>query len=435
MAGTKVILAGGGVAGPILGILLKLKGYDPIIYERLDAPTDMGLSLALQANGLKVLGLIPGLVDKIAKHEVTDIVQYSVLAEDERELARFRAPQKELTGYGVNGVRRPVLLRALIEEAQARGLVSFEQHEESVTVRFANGKTDTASFVVGCDGLHSDTRKTLFGEEAVSFTGLTQTGGISPYPKLFRANGFAPMFNIYGNGVHMIGYPVNDHEISWAITQREAEAKETWRAMDEERQEEFREGPCSHLPFGGGELVRTAARILKYGLYDRPELPTWHKGRVVLIGDAAHPTSPHLGQGANQALEDCYHLTRLLLAHNPSGAPPSTALLAAIFAEFEGPRIARTSELVKSARQQGELRVVSGVEACKKRNEVIVEMYGGAAAGDSAGLIAQFVHLVENPLRLGRARFDCWGTHETRMPPYMARENTTMYRSIGLLLP
>ncbi len=176
-------------------------------------------------------------------------MQYSALPADERELVRLRTPQKALTGYAVSGVRRPVLLHALVDEAQARGvpvvfghqLVGFEQHADSegVTVRFANGRTDTGSFVVGCDGLHSDTRKTLFGEEAVSFTGLTQvsvetglfgngggvclrmcvcdqTGGISPYPELYRASGAASMFNIYGDGVHMIGYPVNDREISWA---------------------------------------------------------------------------------------------------------------------------------------------------------------------------------------------------------------------------
>ena len=121
-------------------------------------------------------------MDKITKHEVSEIVHYSSLTDDDRELVRFPMLQKELAGYAMNGVRRPVLLRALIEEAQAHSvpvvfghqLVDFEQHEDSVTVRFANGKTDTGSFLVGCDGLHSDTRKTLFGEEAVSFTGLTQ---------------------------------------------------------------------------------------------------------------------------------------------------------------------------------------------------------------------------------------------------------------------
>ena len=82
----------------------------------------------------------------------------------------------------MSGVRRPVLLRVLVKEAQAQGvrvvfghqLVSFEQHEDSVTARFANGETDTGSFLVGCDGLHSDARKALFGEQPADYTGLCQ---------------------------------------------------------------------------------------------------------------------------------------------------------------------------------------------------------------------------------------------------------------------
>ncbi|KAI1792220.1 FAD/NAD(P)-binding domain-containing protein [Ganoderma leucocontextum] len=406
MAGTKIIIAGAG-----------LKGYDPVIYEHLDSgSTDMGLAIVLQPNGLKVLSLIPGLVDKIPTREIVETVHYSVLAGDERELARHGTPPmvKERTGYNLMGTRRPALLPVLFEEAQARGvpvvfghqLVGLEEEGEGVTVRFANGKTDTASFVVGCDGLHSDTRKALFGEEAVCFTGLARTGGVSPLPEAFKANGLSTSaFNLYGDGLHMIGYPVNDHEFTWGITQREAEAKETWRAMDEEHQKEFKEGPCSDLPFGGGELVRTAGRIIKFGLYDRPELPAWHKGRVVLAGDAAHPTSPHFGQGANQALEDCYHLTRLLVAHNPSGTPPSIALLGTVFTEFEGLRIARTSAFVKGARQHGELLIVSGVDACKKRNDVIVEISAQAAMGDSGeGMVgAHYLDLVEHPFKAGES--------------------------------
>ena len=129
-----------------------------------------------------MLSLIPGLIEKIPKREISEAILWSSLPEDERELARYQMPIKELAGFGVNGVRRPALLRTLIEEAQAQGvpvkfghqLVSFNQHEDSVTVKFANGTTDTASLVVGCDGLHSDTRVTLFGKEPVSFTGLTQ---------------------------------------------------------------------------------------------------------------------------------------------------------------------------------------------------------------------------------------------------------------------
>ncbi|RDX45672.1 FAD/NAD(P)-binding domain-containing protein [Lentinus brumalis] len=361
MVSTKVIIAGGGIAGPVLAMLLKAKGYDPVIYERTDGPTDMGLSLGLQPNGLRVLGLIPELLDEIERCPAIDeMISYSILPGEERELMRNKFP-RERFDHGIEGVKRP--------------LVDFEQHEKSVTVKFANGKTDEGSFVIGCDGLHSNTRICLFGEEEASFTGLTQTGGISPIPEIYKSQGLHPAFNIYADGVHMIGIAANHTQLGWAITQREAEAKETWRGMDEARQKEFKEGPFSKLPFGGGELIRTAERIIKYGLYDRPELQSWHKDRVVLIGDAAHPTSPHLGQGANQALEDIYHLVRLLVKHNPTASVPSTATLESVFTELEQLRIPRTSGLVKKARKMGDIRVVSGVEACKKRNELVRTMF------------------------------------------------------------
>lgn len=122
-------------------------------------------------------------------------------------------------------------------------------------------------------------------------------------------------------------------------------------------------------------------------------MTTWHKGRIALLGDAAHPTSPvsprptphlkistnrpfqHLGQGANQAFEDVYHLVRLLVQHNPAAAPLPTEKLAQIFAEYESLRIARTAVLVAGARRMGELRVVGGVDACLARNETVKAMY------------------------------------------------------------
>ncbi|KAL1945670.1 hypothetical protein VTO73DRAFT_1672 [Trametes versicolor] len=418
MSGAKVIIAGCGVAGPVLAILLKMKGYEPVVYERADGPSTDGLSLCIQANGARVLALIPGLMDSIARQSIDQLVFYSALGHE--ELARSDAPAglRDLSGadvgVGVAGVRRPVLLRTLVDAAEAHGvrvvfgqqLVQVEERadEERVVVRFANGYEDSASFVVGCDGLHSNTRACLFGKEDAVFTGLTQTGGISPTPEGFRALG-PSMVNIYGDGAHMIAYPINDAQVSWAITQREAEARETWRDMDEARQHEFKQGPFSRLPFGGGELVRTADKIIKFGLYDRPELTAWHKGRVLLIGDAAHPTSPHLGQGANQALEDIYHLVRLLVQYNPSAAPPPTAVLSTVFTALERLRIPRTSTLVYKARAAGELRVVSGAEACRGRDETVREMWRKLehVRGDVDAVKALYADLFSFPFEAGKS--------------------------------
>jgi len=277
----------------------------------------------------------------------------------------------------MKGVDRPGFRRLIVQTAKDHGvvihwehsLVSLEQGVDEVRVKFENGHTDMASFVIGCDGLHSNTRSAIFGREKADFTGLTQTAGESLTAKAY--SGKFAMTNIYANGVSMVLYPVNSTTTSWAITQQEEEAKETWRAMDEQTKEEFKKGPLSIWGFEGEGLVKSAEKLIKYGLYDRPELKSWHKDRVVLLGDAAHPTSPHLGQGANQAFEDIYHLVRLLVKHNLKASPPSTELLSTIFREYEGIRIPRSAKLVTNARKNGEVRVVDGVDACLARNHVV----------------------------------------------------------------
>ncbi|TFY56253.1 hypothetical protein EVJ58_g7751 [Rhodofomes roseus] len=383
---TKVIIAGAGIAGPIRATFLKLKGYNPIVYERVEGLAHVGLSLCMQPNGLRVLALIPGFMEKLIGQTVEKMQHVSFLQDETDVLVDVDVSQlSQYAGFPIIGVRRSVLNQTIIEVAQSHGveiifghqLVALKQEVDSVEVTFANGAKDTASFVIGCDGLHSNTRVCLFGSESAKFTGLTQTGGVSPTPDVLKAH--PTMLNVYADGAHMVAYPVNDRETSWAITRREEEAKESWRSIVEEKQNRFKEGPWSQWPFGAEELVKSAHTIIKYGLYDRPALESWHSGRVALLGDAAHPTSPHLGQGANQAFEDIYHLVRLLTKYNPDAAPPSTELLGTIFSEYEQLRIARTTELVLGARRQGEGRVLQGVEACKARNAAIKGLFAGEA--------------------------------------------------------
>ncbi|OJA17467.1 hypothetical protein AZE42_03904, partial [Rhizopogon vesiculosus] len=307
MTKTRVIVVGAGIAGPVLAIFLKTRGYDPIIYERLPGPGEGGLSFMLQPNGLRVLSLIPEFVEQIQGKSPDKMMHCSSLDGKEDILADFDVSphsMRERFGFPMIGVRRSEFQKLLIDTAENHGIeikwghqaIEFDQSEDAVEVTFANGVKGTASFVVGCDGLHSNTRTALFGKEKAEFTGLAQFGGLSPTPPALR--GKLVMLNNYTNGRHMITYPVADDKYSWAITTREAEVKEDWKTQSVEQQDKIRGGPLSAWGFGAGDLIKTGERIVKYGLYDRPELKSWFKGRVVLLGDAAHPTSPHLGQGA-----------------------------------------------------------------------------------------------------------------------------------------
>ncbi|KAA1472787.1 FAD/NAD-P-binding domain-containing protein [Dentipellis sp. KUC8613] len=386
MAKTKVIIVGAGIAGPTLAIFLQLKGYDPVIYEKTEGLSEAGISLVLQPNGLRVLSRIPGLIQTIPGKKLERGLEWSLLDEDPGLLTETYGPtrvDKEL-GFGMFTVLRAKLRQVLVEATEARNipihwghtLVSLEQSENGVRAVFANGTSAEGSFLVGCDGLHSNTRIAVFGNEKANFTGLTQarctiivTGGISPTPRFLSEKVTA--VNLYGDGIHMVTYPVSDTHSSFAITQREDEARESWQILDSHALEEFKKGPLSQIGFGFGDIVSTAERFVKYGLYDRPELKAWHKGRVLLIGDAAHPTSPHIGQGANQAFEDIYLLASLLQEYNSDASPPSTKTLEHIFTKFEIVRIPRCAALVAGARQQGERRVVHGVQACLKRNQEV----------------------------------------------------------------
>lgn len=406
MAPTHVAIAGAGIAGPVLAMLLKQKGYNPVLYERTEYVTSAGLSLVLQPNGLKVLRLIPGLIDSIPAQILTHIAVFSTLppkretplvfyeiskAIEESNSENSKETLSKLTpDILARGVQREALQRVLVQQAEARGIkihwgyhlnglkeVEVDDCEPEVELTFANGKTARASFVVGCDGLHSNTRTELFGEMNPDYTGLVQTGGMSPRPNFLGSTN--ALCNVLGINAHMIAYPITDEYYSWAITQSEEEHKESWRAIDAEKKEAFTAGPISEWGFGVGEMVRTTTKVIKYGLYDRPELKTWYKGRVVLLGDAAHPTTPHLGQGANQAFEDIYHLVLGLCKHHfDVNRAPTTLQLKSAFQYYEGVRLTRSATLVREARERGSLRIASSTDPniVNQREETFKGLYG-----------------------------------------------------------
>uniref|UniRef100_A0A0B7K6L6 FAD-binding domain-containing protein n=1 Tax=Bionectria ochroleuca TaxID=29856 RepID=A0A0B7K6L6_BIOOC len=363
-----VLIIGCGIAGPVLGNFFKRKGYHPIVFEKVPELGDAGASLMLMSNGLKVLNLV-GLADTL-KAESTPLQELWDASETGEVLGQSDLPSTFGDRYSqpAVGVRRTtvnlklknMLLDIGVDVREGWELVDIQENEDSVTAFFDGGRSVTGSFLVGCDGIKAASRSILLRNQGIAqgapvYTGLTQTAGISVTPEPLRQ--ISAMRNWYGDGIHVISYP----------------------------------------------MANSSERIIKFGLFDRAELKPeqWHSKRCVLVGDAAHPTSPHLGQGANQALEDCFHLSHSMPFLEPGSEQydeklqvVGSSLWKNIFRPFAEKRQPRTSLLVRGARAQGDRRVASGTGACRQRDSGI-----RAAYKDSTVLSAKFDDLLREPFQ------------------------------------
>ncbi|TWU79235.1 hypothetical protein ED733_009007 [Metarhizium rileyi] len=400
-----VLIIGCGIAGPVFGILLKQKGYNPVVFEKVSELGDAGASLMLMSNGLKVLQLI-GVAEHVSAESTP--VQSLVESTSRGELlgssdlpgsfrGKYGQPLAGIKRSSVNLTLKNTLLRRSIELREGWELSGIIEEQDSVTAYFSGDRSVTGSFLIGCDGIKSVTRRVLLEAKGITegpplYTGLTQvklqsaTAGISKTPEGLLTP--AAMRNWYADGTHVIAYPISKTHVSWAITQRETnEAAETWRPYRREELAHQKRQLCGLLDEWNpavAEMICAAERIIKFGLFDREELAAsqWYSKRCVLVGDAAHPTSPHLGQGANQALEDCFHLCQALPDLVPGGESHQEAVVLlgpslgeSIFKPYAEKRQSRTAHLVKGAREIGEHRTASGETACRLRDDMIREKY------------------------------------------------------------
>ena len=227
--------------------------------------------------------------------------------------------------------------------------VGFVQDADRARVMFANGAIAEADVVVGADGIHSELRPYVFPPSkpvfhgTISYRGLLARERLPDWP-MDRWQMWA------GPSKHFLVFPVRRgamvNYVGFVPT--DEEMKESWSAPGDPAvlRREF-EGWDPRI----GEVLEQVDRTFRWALYDREPLPTWTRGRLTLLGDAAHPMLPHLGQGANQSIEDGMALATILAQVDRAAVPAS--LLA-----YERLRRERVAEVQLGARKHG-LRVDS----------------------------------------------------------------------------
>ena len=239
--------------------------------------------------------------------------------------------------------------------------IGFDQDARAAYVQFDNGNTEEVDLVIACDGIHSTLQKFVVEPSPPEYSGSRAYRGLIARDMLpdWREQAHQVWM---GDGKHFMMFPVRSGRLLNYVgfVPTENQTVESWSAIGDRNE--------LAASFAGWDprvvgLLDKVETCFWWGLYDRRPLPSWTKGRLVLLGDAAHPMLPHLGQGANQAIEDGVALAVFLEQR-------AAADIADVLMAYEKFRRARTDIIQAEARKNG-LRYDSKYASLEQRDREI----------------------------------------------------------------
>ena len=342
----RVAIVGGGIGGTAAATAMRQQGIEVRIYEQAPALAEVGAGVALQPNGLRMLRRL-GLGADVAKWGARWCDPQFRRA-DGSYIASMWPPElgEEIEFYGMH---RADLLAMFVDRLPAdivvidHKCIAFEQDEREAIITFANGRRESADVVIGADGIHSKLQHFVVAPSAPLPSGSMAYRGVVPAASVAWPPG--AMRNWLGAGKHFLVYPVRAGELINYVgfVPTDQHMQESWSAPGDPAAlaQEF---------VGWDPMVQAitaqATTTFRWGLYDREPLPVWTCGRLSLLGDAAHPMLPHVGQGANQAIEDAVALATVLGRADRASAPRALCI-------YEALRRERTARVQSSARING----------------------------------------------------------------------------------
>jgi salicylate hydroxylase len=326
---TSVVIIGAGVGGLTLALALRRRGIKAEILEQSAGLREAGAAVALAANATRLLRDV-GLGDRLARVSTEPARLVHRDGRDGRPIAATRGPDWYRGAFGAPfvGLHRADLQR-LLADAVGPGQLhlgcraeDLEEHSLGMRVRCSSGGAFDAGVVVGADGVHSLTRDWVTGGDEPVYSGTSGFRGLVPAGQLSQMPDPGALQFWMGPGAHLLHYPISGGKLINFLAV--VDEPQHWTATGWMEPAE----PGAHLKAFAGwhpavtELIGAVPQSPRWGLFARRPLTRWHRGPVVLLGDAAHAMLPHQGQGANQTIEDA-----VVLAEELGGASDVQAAL------------------------------------------------------------------------------------------------------------
>ncbi len=348
MKAVSISIIGGGIGGLATAAALLKKGFKVQVYERAQALRPVGAGLTLSPNGLNSLAAIePKIVEALKEggSEVQNLTMKRtggemIISKPIALAEQFGQPMLNIMWSRLQSILAATLPPGAVHLNHR--CVAIEQHENGVTARFENGETVKSDLLIGADGINSAVRQFLVGDGAPVYAGRMSWRAVIKYPhKDLIPNGSTGFTG--PDGKNFMLFDMGEGYTCWSAGALLAEPA-PYAPPDEVKDRVLRTFSGWADLVEGIVKATPAADIVERTISDRPALKSWSRGRVTLLGDAAHPVVPALGQGANITFEDAYEIAEFLA----SSPDIKTAL-----DRYEASRIPRTEAIYARSASQG----------------------------------------------------------------------------------
>ncbi len=390
----RIGIIGGGIGGAALSRALSLCGIESHLFERAPTFGEVGAGVQVTPNAVKVLKAM-GLGEDLKRVGFLPQAMVGRNWKSGREL--FRTPLKEncpaLYGaefYHVHRADLHAMLSKDIAPDQATlgvNCTDISNHGDTAVATFSDGTQFEGDLIVGADGVRSVVRDRMFGAETASFTGHMCWRALVPvaqHPLEYVSPDSAMWM---GSNGHVVTYYVNGAAAVNVVAVSETSnwVEESWNAPSS-REELMKAYEGWHPNII--KLFSQTQNVFKWGLFDRDPMTTWSKGRLTLMGDAAHPMLPFLSQGAAMAMEDGYVLAAALARFGDTD-------LAAALEAYEAERLPRTSRVQLESRKRGKTYHLPTPWAQFKRD--LLYRWRELMNPNAVGIQANWVYIFDAP--------------------------------------